>query len=137
MAKKKEGALDKLGKLVDPKVTTGSTAVAAVRGAAIEPTQESVTWISDSVDVAAVMEEGRVLARKGDFAGAAQNFDVAVSAADGEDKDQATYDEAWALAASDSQARAVKLLRDMPSQGVWAAPRALLLARLDIDSVRE
>jgi hypothetical protein len=134
VAKKKEGAMDKLGKLVDPKVTTGSTTVAAVRGAAIEPSKDTVTWMSDSVDVAAVMEEGRAFARDGDFVHAAQKFDEAAGAADGEDKDQATYDEAWALAASDSSAQAVKLLRAMPAEGIWAAPRALLLARLDIDS---
>ena len=133
-AAKKQGALDKLGKLVDPKVTTSSTAVAAVRGAAIEPTKDTVTWMSDTVDVAAVMDEGRALARNGDFAGAAQKFDEAASAAEGDDRDQATYDEAWALAACDSSAQSVKLLRAMPSVGIWAAPRVLLLARLDIDS---
>jgi hypothetical protein len=133
-AKKRSGALDKLGKLVDPNATTGATTVAAVRGAAVEPAKDTVTWMSDSVDVAAVMEEGRKLVRDGDFSAAALKFDEAVYAAEGDEKVSASYAEAWALAADDSSARAVKILRGMPSTGVWAGPRALLLARLDIDS---
>ena len=68
-SKNKAGALDKLGKLVDPKASTDASAVAAVRGAAIEPASNSVTWMSDTVDVSAVMDEGRKLVRDGDFAG--------------------------------------------------------------------
>jgi hypothetical protein len=134
-SKNKGGALDKLGKLVDPKASvSGGGTVAAVRGAAIEPTSDTVTWESDSVDVSAVMDEGRKLVRDGDFTGAAKKFDTAAQAADGEDKDSAQYAESWALAAGDNTAQAVKILRTMPSSGTWAAPRALLLARLDIDS---
>jgi hypothetical protein len=127
-------ALDKLGKLVDPQATTGSTTVAAVRGAAIEPTKETTSWDSGSVDIPAILDQGRKLVRDGDFAGAAAKFDEAVQASDGDDKDAATYSEAWALAAGDSNAKAVKLLRSMPVSGTWAGPRDLLLARLDIDS---
>jgi hypothetical protein len=130
----KAGALNKLGKLVDPKASVGSTTVAAVRGAAIEPTKDTVSWQADTVDVAAVMEEGRQLVRDGDYSNAALKFNEAASAAEGDEKDSAQYAEAWALAADDSSARAVKILRAMPSKGSWAAPRALLLARLDIDS---
>ena len=133
-AKSKTGVLDKLGKLVDPKATTGSATVAAVRGAAVEPAKDSVSWMSDSVDIGAVMDEGRKLVRDGDFAAAAVKFDEAVNAAEGDEKESASYAEAWALAADDSSARAVKLLRGMSASGIWAGPRALLLARLDIDS---
>lgn len=133
-AKRKSGALDKLGKLVDPKASTGAATVAAVRGAAVEPPKDSVTWMSDTVDVASVMEEGRKLVRDGDFTAAAAKFDEAVFAAEGDEKEAASYAEAWALAADESSARAVKLLRGMASAGMWAGPRALLLARLDIDS---
>jgi hypothetical protein len=127
------GAMNKLGKLVDPQASVGSTTVAAVRGAAIEPAKESAEWQSD-VDVSAIMDEGRKLVRAGDYSNAALKFDEAAQAAEGVDKDAAVYSEAWALAAGDSQAKAVKLLRSMPSSGNWAGPRALLLARLDIDS---
>ena len=133
-SKTRAGALDKLGKLVDPKASTGTSTVAAVRGAAVEPAKDSVTWMSDSVDVTAVMEEGRKLVRDGDFAAAALKFDEAVKAAEGDEKEAASYAKAWALAAADSSARAVKVLRGMANTGIWAGPRALLLARLDIDS---
>jgi hypothetical protein len=133
-SKRNAVALTKLGKLVDPKATVGSSTVAAVRGAAIEPAKDAVTWQSDTVDVAAVMEEGRQLVRDGEFSDAALKFDEAASAAEGDEKASAQYAEAWALAADDSSARAVKILRVMPQAGNWAAPRALLLARLDIDS---
>jgi hypothetical protein len=133
-SKNTSAALDKLGKLVDPKASTGSSTVAAVRGAAIEPSKDSVTWQSDTVDVAAVMDEGRALVRDGDFSSAALKFNEAAEAAEGNEKEAAQYAEAWALAADGSSARAVKILRIMPASGSWAAPRALLLARLDIDS---
>jgi hypothetical protein len=130
----KSVALNKLGKLVDPQASVGSTTVAAVRGAAIEPSKDSVDWQSDTVDVPAVMDEGRQLVRNGDYANAALKFGEAAEAADGADKDAAQYAQSWALAANDSSAQAVKILRVMPSTGNYAAPRALLLARLDIDS---
>jgi hypothetical protein len=133
-SKTKGAALDKLGKLVDPKASAGAATVAAVRGAAIEPTKESVAWASDSADVGAIMEEGRALVRSGDFVNAAAKFGDAAFSAEGDEKDAAVYAQAWSLAACDSSAQAVKLLRGMPSAGVWAGPRALLLARLDIDS---
>jgi hypothetical protein len=133
-SKQNTAAMDKLGKLVDPQASVGSTAVAAVRGAAVEPSKETMEWQSDTADLPAVMEEGRRLVRSGDYADAALRFHEASGIAEGVDKDSAMYSEAWALAADDSRAKAVKVLRAMPSSGNWAGPRALLLARLDIDS---
>jgi hypothetical protein len=126
-------ALNKLGKLVDPQASVSSTTVAAVRGAAIEPAKDTTAWQSD-VDVNTIMEEGRELVRAGDYSSAALKFGEAVEVAEGVEKDSAMYSQAWALAAADSQAQSVKILRAMPSTGNWAGPRALLLARLDIDS---
>jgi len=131
---KKSSALDKLGKLVDPKASTSASTVAAVRGAAVEPGKETMTWASDSGDVASIMEAGRQLVRDGNFIEAALKFGDAAYESEGDEKDAAIYAQAWALAAADSSAQAVKLLRGMTSSGVWAAPRVLLLARLDIDS---
>jgi hypothetical protein len=133
-AENRISALDKLGKLVDPKATTSSTTVAAVRGDAIEPTKEATSWDSGSANVSAILDQGRKLVRDGDFDGAAARFEEAVKASDGDTRDSATYSEAWALAAGDSNAKAVKLLRSMPDSGTWAGPKDLLLARLDIDS---
>ena len=127
-------AFDKLGKLVDPQASVSSSSVAAVRGAVVEPSKESVDWQSDTADLPAVMEEGRKLVRSGDYANAALRFKEAAGLAEGVDKDSAQYSEAWALAADGSQAQAVAILRGMPATGNWAGPRALLLARLDIDS---
>jgi hypothetical protein len=133
-SKQSVAAMDKLGKLVDPQATVDTTAVAAVRGAAVEPSEGKVEWQSDTADLPLLMEEGRRLVRAGDFATAALRFSDAAGIAEGQDKDAAMYSEAWALAADDSRARAVNILRAMPSSGNWAGPRALLLARLDIDS---
>jgi hypothetical protein len=132
MARKKVGALDKLGKLVDPKASAASSTVAAVRGAA--QGADSVTWMVDEVDVAAAMDEGRALVREGDFSAAAAKFDEAVLAAVGIQKAEAAYAEAWALAADDRTGQAVKLLRGMTSAGKWEGPRILLLSRLDLDT---
>lgn len=74
------------------------------------------------------------MVRAGDYATAALRFNEAAGIAEGADKDEALYSQAWALAADDSQARALSVLRAMPSSGNWAGPRALLLARLDIDT---
>jgi hypothetical protein len=133
VARKKVGALDKLGKLVDPKASAASSAVAAVRGGEARGADD-VTWMVDEVDVAAVMEEGRALVREGDFSAAAAKFDEAVLAAEGEQKAEASYAEAWALAADERTGQAVKLLRSIGGAGRWEAPRILLLARLDLDS---
>jgi hypothetical protein len=80
------------------------------------------------------MEEGRTLLRNQEFSAAAVKFSEAADAAEGDQLDAASYAQAWALASDGSVARAVKILRTMPASGPWAAPRALLLARLDIDS---
>jgi len=133
-AKPRTAVIDKVGKLVDPKGAEQQAMVGGVRGAAVEPTTESVTWMTDTIDVPATMEEGRVFARSGDFAGAASKFAEAAGAAEGADLDAARYALAWALANDGSFARAVKILRELPATGPWGAPRALLLARLDLDS---
>ncbi|HUX39580.1 MAG TPA: hypothetical protein VMV83_00315 [Rectinemataceae bacterium] len=132
--KVKADVLQKLGKLVDPNVSSTESAVGGVRGAAIQPSTETITWASDDADVPGIMDAGRALVRVGKYSEAALKFDEAAQAAAGTDKDAAQYAEAWALAADGSQARAVALLRAMPDFGIWAGPRALLLARLDIDT---
>lgn len=134
-AKTKAGALDKLGKLVDPKAQTTDITAAGVRGAAIgDQTADTMTWESDSVDVDALMSSARQLVRDGHFSEAADKFDQAAAAADGDKKDDALYGKAWALAAGGRTIESVKTLRAMNTKGTWAGPRALLLGRLDIDS---
>lgn len=132
LARKKNTTLDKLGKLVDPKASTAASTVAAVRGTAAS--DDAVTWMEDEVNVDEVMAEGRALVRLGEFAAAAVKFDEAVLAAEGEQKAEAAYAEAWALAADDRPGQAVKLLRSITGAGKWEGPRILLLAQLDIQT---
>lgn len=134
IARKKIGTLDKLGKLVDPKASASTTAVAAVRGSKAVNDVDGITWMEDEVDFDAVMSEGRALVRLGEFAAAAEKFDEAVLASEGEKKAEASYAEAWALAAADKSGQAIKLLRGMVSSGAWEGPRILLLSQLDIET---
>ncbi|HTX71258.1 MAG TPA: hypothetical protein VMC79_00395, partial [Rectinemataceae bacterium] len=134
-AKATSGALDMLGKLVDPKAQTTDVTAAGVRGAAIgDQSADSMTWESDTVDTDALMASARQLVRDGHFVEAADKFGQAAAAADGDRKDDALYGQAWALAAGGRTIESVKILRMMRPAGVWAGPRALLLGRLDIDS---
>ena len=134
-AETREGrpAADKLGRLLDPRSSVRSSAVAAVRGEAVEPAVAGVDWLSEGDSPSGLMEEGSRLARDGDFVAAAAKFEAAAGVALGDDKDGALYSEAWSLAACENLAHAVAVLRSMPPDGSWAGPRALLLARLDID----
>lgn len=131
--KKRSGTVDKLSKLVDPKAQSGQTAVGGVRGA--EAGADTMTWVSeDDEETVSALDAARALAREGRYGEAANRFAEAVSFSEGESKDAALYGQAWALAADGSTLKALKLLRSMPAIGVWAGPRALLLARLDLES---
>ncbi|MGO8694984.1 MAG: tetratricopeptide repeat protein [Rectinemataceae bacterium] len=134
-AERRSGMLDKLAALVDPTARTTDTTVAGVRGNLIgDQSSGDMTWESDNADVDAIMTSAQQLVRDKHYAEAAEKFGEAAAAADGDKKDNATYGQAWALAANGQTAESVKILRGMSSSGVWAGPRALLLARLDIDS---
>lgn len=133
--KRRSSLLDKLAALVDPSSRTTETTVAGVRGDLIgDQASGGVTWESDSSDVDSLMSAARQLAHDKKYGEAAAKFGEAAGAADGDKKDDATYSQAWALAANGQTAESVKILRGMPATGVWAGPRALLLGRLDIDS---
>jgi hypothetical protein len=134
-AKKRTAVVDKMGKMVDSSIGSGQTSVAGVRGAAVvEPSAEAISWASEGVDVDALMTEAKELAKAGKYPDAAAKFAAAAREAEGEQKDGALYGQAWALAVDGSAIPALKTLRSMPSSGPWAGPRALLLARLDLDS---
>lgn len=131
-AAKTTGALGKLGKLVDPKAQSSSTAVAGVRGAA--QGADSMVWATDSESPEALIEEARAMLREERFADAAELFGEAASVAEGELRDSALYSRAWCLASAGGTLGAIKTLRAMPAVGPWSGPRALLLARLDLDT---
>lgn len=130
----RSAAMQKLGKLVDGSVSSDQSTIAGVRGAAIEPAKDSVTWQSEDVDVTSIMDEGRALVRDEKYEDAALKFAEAAESSAGPAREGALYSEAWSYAAAGSGARAVALLRGMSSDGGWAGPRALLLARLDLDT---
>jgi hypothetical protein len=133
-AKQRAGALAKLGKMIDPKAAASAGTVAGVRGAAASPSATS--WVTEEEGASAYAEEALAYARESRFADAAKLFADAASESEGEKKSGYTYSQAWSLAAGGAVLDAVKILRGMPlaEAGVWVAPRALLLARLDIDT---
>lgn len=132
--KKRTGAVNTLARFVDPTRAPNSTAVGGVRGAAVEPEATALTWATESEDVRPILEDARALARDGKYTEAALRFQDAIAIASGDEKDAAVYGKAWALAADGSTLQAVKALRSMPSSGPWAGPRAILLARLDLET---
>jgi tetratricopeptide (TPR) repeat protein len=134
---KSAGTVQKLAKLVDPKASQdqqSQTAVGGVRGDLIGAGVDQTTWVGDDENVAALMSQAQALAHDAKYDEAAAAFGKAVAVADGDQKDQALYSQAWAYSAGGSSLRAVKILRSMAATGTWAGPRAILLGRLDIDS---
>ncbi len=133
-AKKRSTALGKLGKLVDPKAADSATAIAGVRGAA--QGEAETMWATEGEGPEAIAEEAKSYARESRFADAASLFGQAAELAQGEEKAGYVYSKAWSLAAGGATIEAIKVLRAMSVAGAgpWAGQRALLLARLDIDT---
>lgn len=132
---KTSATVQKLATLVAPTSQVQSqTAVGGVRGDLIGAGVDQMSWASDDEDPLVYMDEGKSLAQQAKYDDAASSFGKAAAIADGDDKDKALYSQAWALSAGGSSARAIKLLRGMSSVGPWAGPRAILLARLDLDT---
>jgi hypothetical protein len=132
--KKRSATMGKLGKLVDPKAAETATAVAGVRGAA--QGEDETMWMTEAEGPEALAEEARSFARESRFADAAALFGQAAGLSSGEEKAGYAYARAWSLAAGGSNIEAIKALRAIApaTAGAWAGQRALLLARLDIDS---
>jgi hypothetical protein len=132
-AKKRSGAMGKLGKLVDPKAADQATAIAGVRGAAQD--ESETMWMTEDEGGEALAEEARSYAREGRFADAATLFGQAAAASEGDEADGYLYAMSWSLAAGGSTIEAIKTLRNFAPEGAeWRAQRGLLLARLDLDS---
>lgn len=133
-AGKSSGTLDRLAKIVDPKAGTGQTAVGGVRGDLIGAGVDQMSWEGEEDDSAALITQAQDLVHEAKYAEAAGIFGQAAGVAEGDKKTQALYGQAWSLASAGSTLQAIKILRSMPSTGIWAAPRALLLARLDLQT---
>lgn len=154
--KRKASLLDRLARILSSERKPAQDAVGGVRGAAKDET-DATPWVdgegeADAVSAAtgdsgadpaaeaaalAAKNAGIIsaawdLVRAKDYGKAAQQFGSVVATAQGDMKTEALYGQAWALEASGSTIPAIKILRSMPSEGVWAGPRILLLARLDL-----
>lgn len=130
---KTTGTVDKLSKLVAPS-KGGQDAVGGVRGDLIGAGVDKVSWAGDDEDAATLIANAQALAQDKKYTESADAFGKAALTANGDLRDQASYGQAWSLAALGSSLRAIKILRTMPASGTWSGPRALLLARLDLDS---
>ncbi len=130
---KRSGTVDKLAKLVSSQVSTQTTA-AGVRGDLIGAGVEKMSWAGEDEDVTAIIESAKALITEKKYDEAAATFAKAVEAGEGDVRDQASYGQSFALAASGSTLKAIKILRGMPAVGTWSGPRAVLLARLDLES---
>jgi len=154
--KRKASLLDRLASILSPDRKPSQGAVGGVRGTAQAETG-ATPWDNGEGEADAVSAatgdsgedpaaEAAALATKNagiisaawelvkakDYRRAADEFGSAVATAQGDMKGEALYGQAWALEASGSTIPAIKILRSMASEGVWAGPRALLLARLDL-----
>jgi hypothetical protein len=129
---KKNAVLDKLSKAVAPQKAEASAAVGGVRAA--EAPSTTVEWADESEDARALVTEAQGDVAEGRYEEAAGKFSEAAEALDGGERAGALYGKAFCLAVVGETIPAIKELRSLPSSGDWAGPRALLLARLDLDT---
>lgn len=131
-AHKTSTVVNKLSRVVDSK-TPRSTVVAGVRGD-FEGAPEKTIWAVDEDDPETLAEEGRILIDAERYADAAERFSRAADEAIGQKRDEYRYAQAWSLAAANDLLGAIKVLRPMEASGYYAVPRAILLARLNLDT---
>ncbi|WP_304222518.1 hypothetical protein [Gracilinema caldarium] len=127
--------LSKIGKLVANEVPL-STTVAGVRGSE-QDRSSSMNWIVDEeLDTAGTDPASNAyeLLRGGSYLEAAASFEQLIPNASAERRVEYQYTQAWCLASANDLVASIKLLRSMSSAGPFAIPRALLLARLNLDT---
>jgi len=129
---KRSGVMDKMGKMVG-KQAPRSTVVAGVRGD-FEGAPEKTTWAVDDDDPDALAQEGQEFITQKRYVDAARSFGKAAEEALGDKREEYRYAQAWSLAAGDNAIGAIKVLRPMSSKSIYAIPRAILLARLSLDT---
>lgn len=132
--KKRSGTLEKLARIVDPKAASGQAVVGGVRGDLIGSGTDQMSWAGEDDDASGLMAQAQSFAHDEKYGEAADAFAKAAKAAQGDQKEQALYGQAWSFAQAGSTVRAIKTLRSMSNEGAWSVPRALLLARLDLES---
>ena len=127
--------INKFSKLMN-KEAPRSTAVAGVRGD-FEGNPEETLWVDDeeeAIDPEIPASEGRVLFEADRFAEAAEKFGIAEKAAPEGERDLYGYSRAVAAASAGDTITSLKVLRTMSPSGSLAIARAVLLARLDLDT---
>lgn len=129
---KRAAVMGVMGRLID-RSAPRSTAVAGVRGD-FEGAPETTMWATDEDDPETLGAEGRDLVAKQRYLEAAELFGRAATEALGDQRVEYQYSQAWCLAAANNAIGAIKILRPMNDAGAYAIPRAILLARLNLDT---
>ncbi len=127
--------INKFSKLMN-KEAPRSTAVAGVRGD-FEGNPEETLWVDDeeeAIDPEIPATEGRLLFDSNRFAEAAEKFGIAEKAAPEGERELYSYSRAVAAASAGDAITSIKVLRTMSPSGSLAIARAVLLARLDLDT---
>ncbi|HCM28873.1 MAG: hypothetical protein A2Z99_19060 [Treponema sp. GWB1_62_6] len=110
-----------------------STVVAGVRGD-FEGAPAETTWAEDEAGPEELAADARAQVKAGAYRQAATLFAEAAGEALGDARDEYRYGQAWSLSMDGDAIGAIRALRDIPSAGPWAGPRAILLARAYLDS---
>ena len=129
---KRSAVVNKLSRVVDSRTPRAST-VAGVRGE-FEGAPEKTVWAVEDDDPEMLAEEGQALIDEERYADAADMFRRAAEEAIGTKRDEYRYAQAWCFAAADDPLSAIKVLRPMEPSPYYAVPRAILLARLNLDT---
>lgn len=124
--------LSRVAKSVAPTKAEASGASGGIRAAEAEGAD--ALWSSEADDARGLLEEAKLAVIEGEYAEGARDFLEAAGSLDGEERDAALFSAAFCLAAEGRVVQAIKLLRENPLKGYWSGKRALLLARLDLDS---
>jgi hypothetical protein len=122
----------RLARSMAPRKAEASGASGGIRAAEAAGTEE--LWYSEADDARDLLEEAKRAVAEGGYAEGARDFLEAADSLDGEERDSALFGYAFCLAAEGRLVQAIKLLREHPFAGYWSVKRALLLARLDLDS---
>ncbi len=134
--KKRAGILDKLVAVIALPLSSVNSSVGGVRGSdeGGSAGAYALEWSMEEPDVFQLLENAKDLVRSGDYAGAEALYVSVAEKTEGKEKEEADYGKAWTLAAQGKSIAAIKVLRAMDPAGTFSMSRALLLARLDIDS---
>lgn len=131
-AGKRAAVVAKMSRIVN-RQTPRSTVVAGVRGS-FEGAPEKTEWALEDDDPELLAEDAKQFITNEKYLEAADLFGRAAEESIGEVRDEYQYSQAWSYAAAGKTIDAIKTLRSMQVQGYFEVPRAILLARLNLDT---